>query len=69
MFFNKLLNRIEKTILNTLKLSFLSWVFVTYAICKGWIKLDSFLNYAIFTAAVIGIKAWQKTKQNMENMQ
>jgi len=69
MFFKKLIKRLEKTILSFFKPSFLTWAFVTFAICKNWIKLDSFLNYAIFTCAIVGIKAWEKTKEKINSMQ
>ena len=63
-FFIDVGDRIKKTILVTLKPSFLTWVLVTIIVIKGWIKLDNFSEYAIFTGAMIGIKSWEKIKSN-----
>lgn len=67
-FLGKLIKRIEKTVISLFKLSVLTWIVVFIAVCKGWIAVNSFLEFGIFTASLIGIKTWQSTKEKMNGM-
>lgn len=62
-FFAKLFKRVESLFFKMLSLAFLSWALLLYLWETGHIKFDG-MEFLIFTASVIGIKAYTKIKGN-----
>jgi len=60
-FFAKLFKRIESLFFKILSLSFLSWALLLYLWQTGHISFDG-MEFLVFTASVIGIKAYTKIK-------
>ena len=60
-FFAKLFKRIESLFFKILSLSFLSWALLLYLWETGHISFDG-MEFLLFTASVIGIKAYTKIK-------